>query len=205
MINNGSQRPPLAPMRQPAQLQSASKPDPVERKLDAMAGADAEAALALETGISVSDCEEEEGSTTSCHAHTSNRSVPLIGAELIFEACVCATSPAVRKVQSWIRLWQARSAYKKTRKARLSSLAMVLRWKKSLMSERNSLWQHLSSGYTKIGVASAALAPEGEESVSLASLCLQCTPRILRALIAHAQIISGSRLVFFAWRIADYD
>ena len=75
MINTGSRRPPLAPTRPPAHPPplGASKPDPVERKLDAMAGADAEAALALETGISTSDCEEEP--TTSCHAHTSNRSV----------------------------------------------------------------------------------------------------------------------------------
>jgi len=130
--------------------------------------------------------------------HTHQTDPCLIGAELIFETFVCATLPALRKVQSWIRLWQARRAYKKARKARLSSLAMVLRWKKSLMSERNSLWQHLSSGYAKIGVVSAALAPEGEESVCRSSLCLQCTPRLHPALIPHARISSGSRLVFFA-------
>jgi len=75
-----------------------------------------------------------------------------------------ALETAVRKLQSWARLWRVRSSYKTVRKGQLSALRMVAKFKSSLQSERNSLWYSLCSGYAKDQVMGVFLAHEGEES-----------------------------------------
>ena len=74
---------------------------------------------------------------------------------------------AVRLMQSWVRVWLLRAAYKKERRARLTSLKMVMRFKKLLMSEVNSLWTQLGTNFPKVCVVSKILEKEGEESEQL--------------------------------------
>ena len=74
---------------------------------------------------------------------------------------------AARVVQSWWRVWQTRSAFKKEKKAHLFALRMVVKWKRSLLSERNALWTYLCSTHPKQSVAATYLECEGEESRAL--------------------------------------
>ena len=70
-------------------------------------------------------------------------------------------------MQSLVRVWLRRTAYKKQRRARLTSLKMVMQFKKSLMSERNSQWAHLGTHFPKQNVVAKFLEKEGEESEQL--------------------------------------
>ena len=85
------------------------------------------------------------------------------------KAMLILQDAAVRCVQSWVRVWRLRAAYKTERKEKLSSLRMLVNWKKSLLSEKNNLWAHLNVNFSKTGVVSKYVASEGEESERLLS------------------------------------
>jgi hypothetical protein len=81
------------------------------------------------------------------------------------ETDVGLTWAAARMVQSCVRMWQQRKVYKRERKEKLFSLKLVVKWKASLLSERNMLWTNLCQLHGKESVIQNYVDSEGDDCV----------------------------------------